>query len=136
VGNGLRALPWERAEALLVVLVALHTFAVGAALTFATEWTLSFGGFPDGTPVFFPRQGGAFHIVVAVGYLLEYSRNRGVTLMLFAKTLAVVFLGASLFLAGEHAWSVGLSAVGDGAMALVVAAVHARVGRERARRGA
>lgn len=134
MGDGLRR--WDRAEPILVVLVALHTLAVGLALVLATRWTLAFGGFPEGSPVFFARQGGAFHLVVGVGYLIEFARHRTVTLILVAKVLAVAFLGASILFAGERAWSVVVSAAGDGAMALVVALVHARARAERARGGA
>ena len=59
--------------------------------------------------------------MVGAGYLIEYFRHRTVTLMLFAKPLAVVFLGVSVLVSGEQAWSVGLSALGDGAMGIAVA---------------
>ena len=54
-------------ERTLVVLIALHSLVVGLFLTFATEWGARFGGFPSPVPLFFPRQAGAFHFVVAGG---------------------------------------------------------------------
>ena len=60
--------------------------------TFATEWGARFGGFPSPLPLFFPRQAGAFHFVVAAIYLVEYFRYRGVCLLVMTKSIAVVFL--------------------------------------------
>ncbi len=83
----------ERLERALVVLIALHSVVVGLFLSFATEWGARFGGFPDPVPLFFPRQAGAFHFVVAAVYLVEYFRYRGVLMLVMTKSIAVVFLG-------------------------------------------
>ena len=113
-------------ERALVVLIALHSLVVGLFLTFATVWGARFGGFPDPVPLFFPRQAGAFHFVVAAIYLVEYFRYRGVGLLVMTKSIAVVFL--SLVTALDAApWVVPLSGVGDGLMALAVVLLrHAR----------
>lgn len=122
---------WGRAERILVVLIALHSLAVGAFLLLLTDWGARFGGFGPVQPRFFAQQAGIFHFVVAFGYLYEYFRYRGIGLLLAAKCCAVVFLSL-IYLAGQHAWSVPLSAAGDGAMALVAWWVHRRVLAERA----
>lgn len=109
----------ERRLRLAVVLIALHSYAVGLALILVTGWGTRFGGFGEVTPLFFPRQAGVFHLVVATGYLLEYFRYRGVLLLLFAKSCAVVFLTA-YWLAAPGAWAVPLSGLGDAAMGLAV----------------
>jgi hypothetical protein len=101
-----------------VVLVALHSYAVGAFLLFATEWGARFGGFGEVSPLFFARQAGIFHFVLATAYLVEWFRYRGVVILLSAKATAVVFLVAAWAL-GTEAWSVPLSALGDGVMGLV-----------------
>jgi hypothetical protein len=113
----------ERLERLLVVLIALHSFVVGLFLTFATAWGARFGGFPDPVPLFFPRQAGAFHFVVAGVYLLEYFVYRGVLMLVVTKSIAVVFLGLVMLL-GPVPWVVPLSGVGDALMGLVVAWVR------------
>jgi hypothetical protein len=100
-----------------VWLVAAHSVAVGLALLVAPDFTARFAGFGPVTPIFFARQAGVFHLVMAVGYLVELRRG-GVTLLVFAKTTAFVFLTAS-WLAGAEAWSVPFSGLSDGAMALV-----------------
>ena len=108
----------------LVILIALHSLAVGLVLLFVPVWAARFGGWGAVEPTFFVRQGGAFHLVVAVGYILEYRRNQGVTLLLFAKTLAFVFLIGSALLEPSGAWAVPFSGVADGMMALMVLAVR------------
>jgi hypothetical protein len=117
---------WER---LLILLIAAHSYAVGLALLFATEWGVRFGGWGGATTLFFPRQAGAFHLVLATGYLIEHARHRGVALLLTAKGTAVVFLAAMTALDGGP-WVVPLSGLGDGLMALAVWAVHRRAARE------
>lgn len=110
-----------RAERALVVLIALHSLAVGLFLTFATEWGARFGGFGEVRPLFFARQAGAFHFVVALVYLVEYFRYRGVLLLALTKATAVVFLGLTVLLVPGSPWVVPLSALGDAAMGLAVA---------------
>jgi hypothetical protein len=109
----------ERAERALVVAIALHSVGVGLLLAFATEWGARFGGFRAVSPLFFPRQAGAFHLVVAAVYLVEYFRYRGVLLLVLTKAVAVLFLGVSSALP-DATWVVPLSGVGDAAMALAV----------------
>jgi hypothetical protein len=98
-----------------VVLVALHSYAVGAFLLFATEWGVRFGGFGDVSPLFFAKQAGVFHFVLATAYLVERFVYGGVVILLAAKATGVVFLLA-MWAAGAEAWSVPLSAAGDAAM--------------------
>jgi hypothetical protein len=109
----------ERLERALVALIALHSVVVGLFLTLATEWGARFGGFPSPVPLFFPRQAGAFHFVVAAVYLVEYFRYRGVLLLVMTKSIAVVFLGLTTLLVAVP-WLVPLSGVGDAAMGLAV----------------
>jgi len=109
----------ESLERTLVVLIALHSLVVGLFLTFATDWGARFGGFPSPVPLFFPRQAGAFHFVVATIYLVEYFRYRGVGLLVLTKSIAVVFLFLTAAL-DSVPWVVPLSGVGDGLMAVAV----------------
>jgi hypothetical protein len=122
----------DRLEAWLVVLVALHSIAVGLILLLAPAFTLRFGGWDAaaGGTLFFVRQGGAFHLAIATGYLLEWTRRRSVTLLCATKALATVFLGA-MALAEPGPWAVPFSAAGDAAMGLAVALLHHRGRRAR-----
>ncbi len=117
VGETARRL--ARAEAVLVVLIAAHSLTVGLFLAFATDWGARVFGFGPVSPLFFPRQAGAFHFVVAAVYLVEYFRYRGVLLLVLTKAVAVVFLGLCTALT-DAPWVVPLSGLGDAAMAAAV----------------
>jgi len=115
---------WPRTEKWLVVLIAIHSYAVGFFLLFFTRWGADFGGWGEVVPLFFARQAGVFHFVVATGYLNEYFRYRGVTLLLTTKVIAVLFLVSMMMVAEPAPWTIGPSALADGAMALVAYLVH------------
>jgi hypothetical protein len=120
--EGRRVLAPDKLAALeraLVFLIALHSIVVGLFLTFATHWGARFGGFASPLPLFFPRQAGAFHFVVAGVYLVEYFHYRGVGLLVMTKSMAVVFLFLTALL-DSVPWVVPLSGVGDGLMAVAV----------------
>jgi hypothetical protein len=121
---------WRRREGAAVVLVAFHSYAVGALLLFATAWILRFAGWGEVDALFFPRQAGAFHFVVATVYLWEWFRHRGVTMLLMTKTVAVVFLLA--LNPWRTAWSIPLSGLLDAAMLVGMAGLHLRARREAA----
>jgi hypothetical protein len=116
----------EAHEKILIFLISLHSVIVGLMLMFAAEWAVQFAGWASADPVFFIWQAGAFHFVLATGYLVEYARSRTIVLLLVAKTTAFVFLlGGSLL--AETPWSVWFSGFADGAMALVAFLVHRAV---------
>jgi hypothetical protein len=114
-------------ERWLVILISLHSYAVGFGLIFLTEFGARLGGWEEVVPLFFARQAGVFHFLVATAYLLEYFRHGTVTMLLITKTTAFFFLGAMIVFE-PGVWIVPLSAVGDGLMGLVVWLVHRRQG--------
>jgi len=117
-------MPWTKWEKPLVALIALHSYAVGVLLLLFPGWSVHFGGWPDAVyPEFYIRQGGAFHIVLASVYLIDYYRTRSVTLLVFAKSCATVFLTSCSFYYG-HPWVLPLSATGDAIMGLCAFVVH------------
>jgi hypothetical protein len=116
--------PLERAERALVTLVALHSLAVGLFLTFATEWGARTFGFGAVAPLFFPRQAGAFHFVVAAVYVVERFRYGGVLLLVMTKAAAVSFLGLTVLFAEGSPPIVALSALADAAMGAAVFVVR------------
>ena len=69
---------------------------------------------------------GAFHLILATAYVVELRRHGTVSVLVFAKSVALVFLG-SLSLAGESAWVVPFSALTDGMMGAVVYWAHSRL---------
>ena len=116
---------WPAFEKALIILVALHSAAIGLGALAATEWGLKFGGFAGVSPLFFPRQVGVFHLVAASAYLIEYFQYRGVTILITAKTIAVVFL-VTMMAMESLPWVVPFSAAGDALMVLAVLAIHLR----------
>jgi hypothetical protein len=125
-----RSGPWRRLERVAVLLVVLHSVFVGVLLLFFTRWTMDFAGWGTVAEPFFPRQSGAFHLVVATGYWLEYRRSGGITLLLMAKATAVVFLVA--LNPWSAAWSIPFSGVLDGLMLVGMFVLHRLAGREAA----
>ena len=118
----------ETHERILIFLISLHSIIVGLMLLFAANWAVRFAGWAGADPIFFIWQAGAFHFVLATGYLVEYSRTQTISLLLIAKTTAFVFLiGGSLLV--ETPWSVWFSGFADGAMALTAYLVHRAVKR-------
>jgi hypothetical protein len=119
-------------ERLLIILVALHTLIIGLVFLTVPDWAVNFGGWPQNIrPIFFGYQVGIFHVVLVCGYLIEYFRYRGISLIITAKSIALVFLLITpLF--HEVPWAVPVSGVVDGAMALVVWQVHRAVNPDRA----
>ncbi len=111
-----------------MALVALHSVGIGVALTFFSRWALAFGGFDPGAPLFFVRQGGAFHMVLGVAYLAQHLATGRLTLLLFAKCCGTVFLLAWL-LAGGVPWAIPAAAAGDALMAAAALGFHLRARR-------
>jgi len=118
-------------EKWLIILIGIHSFAVGLALLAAPLWVAGFFGWGEVTPLFFARQAGIFHIVLAVGYVFEYFRYRSISLLIMAKTVALVFLLSVTVVSGSP-WVVPFSGVTDGLMGLVAYLVRRRVLRATA----
>lgn len=117
-------------EQLLVRLIALHSIMVGCMFLLAPAWTMKFAGWHSISPVFFAYQAGVFHIVLAVAYLLEYQRYRGVSILVTAKVIAFVFLITATII-DPIPWAVWTSGIIDGLMAVVVWWVHRTVTRQQ-----
>lgn len=127
-GARFRTVPWLNLERWLVWLIAAHSVAIGVMLLAVPAWSVRFAGWEGAEPLFFLRQAGVFHFVVATGYVLEYRRNGTVTLLAVTKSMACAFLLASALLT-DTAWSVLFSGITDGAMGLAALLVHRRVAR-------
>lgn len=111
-------------ESLLVVLIALHSYLVGLVLLFASDWAVRFGHWETGGTLFFTRQGGAFHLIVATIYLWAYFRHRSTVPIVVAKSFAVAFL-LTMSALGEPV-TVLFSGIVDGLMLVTLLAVRDR----------
>jgi len=85
---------WELTELLLVGVAVGGTTLVGLLAAATPARIIDFSGLPGGSN-FLVRQSGVLLMVLAVGYLLEYRRSRGVVLLLTAEGLTAAFLLAS-----------------------------------------
>lgn len=119
MSEGIAATGRERLLGWLVAAIALHSLGIAAVLLFAPDWGVRLGSFSALQPRFFARQAGAFHVVVAVVYLYEWFRYRGVTLLLITKCIAVLFLVTAPWFEPVP-WPIPVSAAGDAVMAALV----------------
>ncbi len=108
---------------IFLFLVALHSFFVGLGLLFLPTHLFTEFGYNPITENFFRAQGGIFHIVMVVAYLMAMKdpvENKVMVLFsISAKFIAVLFLfGYYIFI--ENILVVFLSGVGDLIMALIL----------------
>ena len=126
-----KSLPWQKLETIGVTLVTLHSLLVGFLLFFIPQWTLNFAGWESVENLFFPRQSGAFHFVVAASYFVEYRRCGSINLLIIAKATAVVFL--LVLNPWSEAWSVPFSGITDGLMLVGMVLVDRMAKRQAAK---
>lgn len=107
---------------ILLWLIALHSFTVAFLLILLGEECMQFFGFPAGN-AFFQVQGGIFHIVMCVAYILA-AVNLGQSRLLIifiitAKSIAATYLMLYYFLVNPILL-VLVSGIADGLMGLAV----------------
>jgi hypothetical protein len=85
---------WERTELALVGTAVGVTGLAGFLAACFPARTLSMAGLPPASS-FLVRQVGVLLVVLSLGYLMEFRRNRGVVLLLTAESLTAAFLFAS-----------------------------------------
>lgn len=107
---------------IILYLVALHSFLVGLMLIFMPMSIFSFFGF-DIINRFFPTQGGVFHFVICVAYILGViwiDKCSGfIIFSISAKFIATVFLFTYYFFI-DGIFMVLLSGVGDFIMGIAI----------------
>jgi hypothetical protein len=104
-------------------LVAIHSLGMGLTLIAQPAVLMKFAGFnPDGEH-FFPTQGGVFHLLLFVVYLMGASHiekyHHFIVFSIFVKAVATIFL-MMYCVAAEFKWVVFISGIGDGAMGLMI----------------
>jgi hypothetical protein len=104
-------------------LMAIHSFIVGLGLILSPAEFFEFLGYNSITERFFPTQGGVFHILMSVGYLLAILKlKESYDLVIFSiivKTTASFFL-IIYFLTALPKMIILLSGVSDGVMAIIL----------------
>ena len=108
---------------LLLYLIAFHSFCVGISLIVLPFEILSWFGFTVDPYRFFSTQGGVFHVVLSIAYILAACKpleeRSLIIFIILAKWIAFFFLGF-YFLFSEMVPVIAISAIGDGLMGLLV----------------
>lgn len=119
----------EKLLGLGLYLIAIHSLIVGMLLIVLGSEAMSFFGF-EKEKTFFQIQGGVFHIVMCVAYLiaaLDVKANKGLILFVFAaKFIALLYLIIYYFMM-EPIITLLLSAIIDGLMGLFVMIMAYRI---------
>lgn len=107
---------------LFLWLIAIHSFLVGVLLIVLPADMLAFFGFGI-IEKFFSTQGGVFHIVMSVAYILAATNLGKSDLIIYfsisAKFIATAFL-FSYFVFKNQIWTVLFSGLGDCIMAILL----------------
>ena len=108
---------------ILLWLIGLHSILVGFGLVFLPASIMPKFGLESYIEGFFPVQGGVFHIVMGIAYLLAgigIEKFKGlITLTILAKFLATIFL-LTYFISIKQAWVILASGIGDFVMGVLV----------------
>ena len=104
-------------------LVAIHSFGMGLTLIAQPAVLMKFAGFNPDCEHFFPAQGGVFHLLMFVVYLMGAIHiekyHHFIVFSIFVKAVATFFLTIYCF-TGEFKWIVFLSGIGDFLMGLMI----------------
>ncbi len=121
---------------LVLWLVGIHSFVVGIGLIVLPAPAVPFFGFTPFAEKFFPVQGGVFHLVMTVAYIMaavKPERYPGLIILSFvAKLMAATFLLSYYFLV-DSIWMVLVSGIGDGLMGVVIYVIYRAYSRETLR---
>ena len=108
---------------LVMWIIAFHSLCVGVGLILAPSELFEFLGYSMCTERFFPTQGGVFHIIMAIGYIMgaiKYPESYDLIIFtIIVKFSATVFL-IIYFIAVKQTWVILFSGVTDGFMGIIV----------------
>jgi hypothetical protein len=104
-------------------LVAIHSLVMGLTLIAQPAVLMAFAGFRPDYERFFPAQGGVFHLLMFVVYLMGATNTEKyyyfIVFSIFVKAVATFFLTIYCF-AAEFKWIVFLSGIADCVMGLMI----------------
>jgi len=104
-------------------LVAAHSVVMGVLLVTQPAALMEFSGFSGNYERFFPAQGGVFHLLLSVVYLMGATNiekyRHFIVFSIFGKAVATFFLMTYCFTV-EFKWIVLLSGIGDCVMGLMI----------------
>ena len=113
----------EKPLSMVLYLVALHSFLMGIIMVTQPSLIMKLAGFSPECERFFPAQGGVFHILMAVAYLMgavDVEKYHYIIIFsIVVKSVATVFLLVYCFTV-EFKWIILLSGIGDCLMGLMI----------------
>ncbi|MBT6687065.1 MAG: hypothetical protein HOB05_12105 [Bacteroidetes bacterium] len=108
---------------IILSLISIHSFIVGIGLIFFSGNLIEYLGFQFVNERFFQVQGGVFHVIMSICYLLpvlEYKKYESLIIFsIIIKLCATTFL-MIYFLFVDSILLILLSGIGDGAMAIAL----------------
>ena len=111
-----------RLNQILIILVALHSFILGAVMLVLPMATMRFFGWEYQGPMFYPAQTGVFLILLAVAYVAGIWQSAFAWFLVLSKAVAVIFLLSEYFFVEvDPPRTLLLAALLDGAMGILVA---------------
>ena len=113
----------DKLLSVVLYLVALHSFLTGLALVVQPTLLMKLIEFSPICERFFPTQGGVFHILMAVAYIMGAVNVKKyyyvIVFSIIVKSAATVFLLTYCFTV-EFKWIILLFGIGDGLMGLII----------------
>ncbi len=113
----------EKLLSTVLWLVACHSLVLGLILIAQPTALMQFAGFGSDCERFFPAQGGVFHLLMFVVYLMGAIHVEKyyyfITFSIFVKAVATFFLTIFCF-AVEFKWVILISGIADGIMGLMI----------------
>jgi hypothetical protein len=126
MGMKMLKLNYEKSLKLILWLIALHSFCFGIALIVLPISVIEFFGFRL-IEKFFAIQGGVFHIVVSLAYIMAAMDLRNalklIILSCTAKFMATIFL-LTWFFFGSHIFMVIFSGIADFLMGIAILSLY------------
>lgn len=109
--------------AIILWLVAIHSFLVGVSLIITPSNVFEYLGYNLCTERFFPTQGGVFHIVMAIGYAMgaikSASSDELILFSIIVKFCATLFL-IIYFIFVKQTWVILFSGIVDCIMGIII----------------
>ena len=115
---------------ILLYLIALHSFIVGAVLVVIPFETLEYFGYHNYQGTFFKVQGGVFHLVMSLVYFLAARDLNRIRILIYLTIISKFIATVSLFsyyLFIDRIWMVAASGAGDLLMGILVLLLFLRL---------
>ena len=113
----------EKLLSTVLWLVAVHSIAMGLALITQPDVLMEWSGFRFEFERFFPAQGGVFHLLMAVAYMMGAMNSKKyhylIIFSIIVKAVATTFLFVYCFII-EFKWIILISGIGDGVMGVMI----------------